>query len=178
MLTFYLSLIDTQEDKSKFELIYNQYSKLMKHVAIKLLNDDKLAEDAVHDAFIKLINHMDDLEDIDSTKTKNLIIIITKNTAIDLYRKWVKDKAVNFSGNEEIVDLSGSSLNDYSAGEIASVLDCLPEKYSEILMLTFVHNLKPREIADLIGIKPTAVSKRLERAKKLLADNLRSGDEM
>lgn len=178
MLTFYLSLIDTQEDKSKFELVYNQYSKLMKQVAINQLRDDKLAEDAVHDAFIRLINRLDDIEDVDSPKTKNLIIIITKNTAIDLYRKWIKDKAVNFSDNEETVNLSDNSLDDYSAGEIVSILDCLPEKYSEILMLTFVHNLKPREIADLIGIKPTAVSKRLERAKKLLADNLRSGDEI
>lgn len=176
MLSFYLSLIDTQEDKSKFELIYNQYSRLMKHVAIKLLNDDKLAEDAVQDAFIKLINRLDDIEDIGSPKTKNLIIIITKSTSIDLYRKWKKEKAVSFFDEDDVI-LTGGSLDDYSVGEIADVLDCLPEMYSEVLMLTFVHNYKPREIADIIGIKPTAVSKRLERAKKLLAANLLSGDE-
>jgi len=48
VLVFYLSVIDTEEDKTKFELIYEQYGKLMFYIANQILKDQFLAEDAVH----------------------------------------------------------------------------------------------------------------------------------
>lgn len=51
-------MMDTQEEKSKFEELYYQYRKLMHWRAKQILTDDMLAEDAVHEAFIKIIRHM------------------------------------------------------------------------------------------------------------------------
>ena len=58
MLMLYMSMLDTQEEKSKFEEIYIQYRKLMFVCAKSILKDDALAEDAVHNAFIKIIRHL------------------------------------------------------------------------------------------------------------------------
>ncbi len=51
MLPIYLALLETEEEKQKFGLIYEKYRKLMHWVAKGILNDDRLAEDAVHEAF-------------------------------------------------------------------------------------------------------------------------------
>lgn len=40
MLFFYLSALDTQEERTKFEEIYKKYGKLMKYVAYNILRDD------------------------------------------------------------------------------------------------------------------------------------------
>ena len=54
MLLYYLSLVDTEEEKSKLENLYYEYKALMKYIAFNILGDNGLAEDAVHEAFIKL----------------------------------------------------------------------------------------------------------------------------
>lgn len=50
MLMLYLSLIETPEDKSKFEKIYTNYEKKMYAVSYKIKNVED-AEDIVHDMF-------------------------------------------------------------------------------------------------------------------------------
>ncbi len=57
-MLFYLSLLDTEEEKSKFEQLYYQYRKLMYLCAWEVLRDEQLAEDAVHEAFIKLTKYL------------------------------------------------------------------------------------------------------------------------
>lgn len=48
MLPIYLAMLDGDDEKSKFESLYLTYRKLMFHVANGILNDEGLAEDAVH----------------------------------------------------------------------------------------------------------------------------------
>lgn len=48
----YLMMIDAEEDKQKFAILYETYRHLMMKVALNVLKDTFLAEDAVHEAFI------------------------------------------------------------------------------------------------------------------------------
>lgn len=78
VLLFYLSLLDTEEEKSKLEKLYYQYKALMKYIALDILKDYSMADDAVHEAFIKLIRHLDGIDEIDSRKTKAFIVIVIR----------------------------------------------------------------------------------------------------
>ena len=51
-MLIYLQIIETDEDKSKFEQIYETYRGLMFHTAFKVLTHEQDAEDAVHHAFV------------------------------------------------------------------------------------------------------------------------------
>ena len=48
-------MIETEEDKVKFEQIYETYRDLMFRVASQILRNDHDAEDAVHQAFVSII---------------------------------------------------------------------------------------------------------------------------
>ena len=48
----YLQMIDTPEDRSKFEQLYLEYRGLMFHAANQILHNEQDAEDAVHQAFL------------------------------------------------------------------------------------------------------------------------------
>ena len=87
MLLFYLSLIETEEDKAKFERLYNQYRNLMKSIALDKLGDDWFAEDAVNDAFVKLARHVKTIDEDNCHKTKGLFVIVIKNICKDKIRK-------------------------------------------------------------------------------------------
>ena len=52
MLVYYLQMLDTPEEKIRFEQIYLKYRGLMYQVADGILHNRQDAEDAVHNAFL------------------------------------------------------------------------------------------------------------------------------
>lgn len=58
----YLLLLDTKDEKENFTLLYETYHRQLYFVAFSILNDKHLAEDMVHDTFIKLTTHMDKID--------------------------------------------------------------------------------------------------------------------
>lgn len=54
----YLAMIETPEEKTKFERLYLHYRALMYHVAYQILHNESDAEDVVHSAFVKIAEHM------------------------------------------------------------------------------------------------------------------------
>ena len=95
-MIIYLAMIDSPEGRHKFEFIYNRYKNLMFYTASKILGDTRDSEDTVHDAFLKIIEIIDDITDVECPQTKSLVVTITENKAIDLYRKRRKRKITPF----------------------------------------------------------------------------------
>ena len=65
----YMMMIDTPEDQSKFEIIYRQYGALMFYIANKILNHKQESEDAVHQAFVKIAENIDKINEPICPKT-------------------------------------------------------------------------------------------------------------
>ncbi len=63
-MIIYLQMIESDEDKSKFEQLYIMYKGLMFHVAMKILKNEFDAEDAVHQAFLSLIENLKKISDV------------------------------------------------------------------------------------------------------------------
>ena len=55
----YLAMIDSDADKSKFEILYSEYKNLMYYTANRILRNSSDAEDVVHQAFLKVIEILD-----------------------------------------------------------------------------------------------------------------------
>lgn len=170
MLLFYLSLIETDEGKSKFEKLYYKYRWLMFSVAKEILKNKQLAEDATQEAFIKIARAMDKIEDVDSHKTKNFVVIITRNACLDML-----DKEKRHMGMAHIDDMEVSETTEYFDLEtlaLQSVVEAIKElspEYRDVIQLKYYYNFKEKEIADALGITYAAVRKRLERARNRLS---------
>ncbi|WP_343097458.1 RNA polymerase sigma factor, partial [Clostridioides difficile] len=91
-MLIYLAMLELEEDKIKFEKIYEKYRQIMFYVANKILKDDHLSEDAVHNAFLRIIKNIDKIDEVDSPRTKAFIVIIVERIAIDFYRKRKREK--------------------------------------------------------------------------------------
>lgn len=163
-------MIDTYDKKDKLEQLYLKYRKLMKYIALNILSDEQLSEDAVHNAFLKIINHLDKFSSIDCQETKNLIVIIVRSVSIDMYRKRNKE-----FDKTDIIDKELSTETDFSAvqtEDIIKEIEALPEIYKDILLLKIEYDYTDKEIAKILGIKADTVSKRLERARNRLKQQL------
>lgn len=175
MLSLFLSMVEGPEDKNKFEELYLKYNKLMKHIAMDILHDEGLAEDAVHDAFLNLVRYIDKIEDISCHKTKHLIIIVIENVSKNLYNKRKKESIVDLSFDEEAVVDERFSFQDYDESAIIQEIMKLPSTLSGVLVLKYVNGYSNKEIAKILNVSAVVVRKRLERAKRTLKIALRQG---
>ena len=167
-MLIYLSLLDSEEEISKFELIYNTYKKQMYYTANNILKDSHLAEDAVHNAFLRIINNLEKIEDINSYKTKGLIVIIVKNVSIDIYRKNKKERD-NTIFIDDLDDINGyDEINKNDLGDLEIAISKLPENYKQVFLLKFSHELTDNEISEILDIKPDNVRKRISRGREKL----------
>ena len=177
MLLFYMSLIDENKDKDKFEKIYYKYNRLMKYIAFNILNDEYLAEDATHEAFIKLTRYLKKIEEIDCPKTKSFIVIIIRSVSLDILKKEKCVKVLNIDEIKNIPTVEKDFLDAVNTEELVLAIKSLPDTYRDVIELKAYYELKDKEIADILRISLSAVKKRLQRARNALKENLKGGRE-
>lgn len=174
MLT-YLMIIDSDKDKDKFEQIYINYKGSMFKIANAILNDVGLAEDAVHQSFIKIMNNLHNIDDIFCNKTRAFIVIIVRNTAIDMYRKRKKHNIIYLENIEkesidENISPPGFVITEESFELMKNNISKIPQIYSDVIVLRYINGFTNSEIAKILNISNGNVRVRLHRAKKMLLE--------
>ena len=171
-------MIDTEEDKRKFVVIYETYRYLMMKVALNILKDTFLAEDAVHEAFIKVAKNMENIGEIDATETKRYLLTITKNATIDIYRKRKRQFQTELCVDElEGCDVPLTYADTDVEDGILDILKDLPVKYRDVFLLKYSNNLDNGEIAKLLNITEGNVRQRLSRGKTMIQQALNKQEE-
>lgn len=171
-MLIYLAMIDSHEEKSKFEIIYNTYKQLMYYTASNILGDTTDSEDVVHEAFLKIIEILEKIDKPDSPQTRSLIVTITENKAIDLYRKRKKHSVVPFE--EEYLGVPEQSKIDQIADQelIVKAILSLPGRYREVLLLKYARGYSMDEIAAILSMTKENVKKTIQRARRKLEESL------
>ena len=173
-MLFYLSLLETEEEQSKFRQLYEQYYRLMLYRAREILYDDQLAEDAVEEAFLKIIKNFNKIGDVKSNKTKHFIVIVVESAAKDIWRKEKKHHHESWEVLEErYCDQLAEQINEPTTIEKAIL--SLPLTYQQVFHLKYGLGYDNKEIARMLGIKEGTLRQRIARGKVLLQERL---DEM
>lgn len=162
-MLIYLQMIETEQDRSKFETLYLQYRHLMFSAAYAILQNKEDAEDAVHQAFVKVAENMGKISEAVCPKTASFVVTIVENKAIDLYRRKKRHQSVPFE--EETV---GLSIEYTGENELARCMAALPAKYRQVLMLKYYHGYNVTEIAKMLNLSTANVQKIEQRAKAKL----------
>lgn len=173
-ILFYLTLIGNENDRSKFEKLYISYKASMFNVANAILHDECLAEDAVHQSFIKIMNNLHKIDEIYANKTRSLIVILVKNTAIDIYRSRKRERGVSFDDlikepADENVLPDDFIIQKETAECIKEVIGKMNANYSEVILLKYVQGYNNEEISKILNISNANVRYRLHKGKKMLA---------
>ena len=172
MLFVYLSLLETDDDRDKFTILYEKYSKLLKYVAFQKLHDDQLAEDAAHNAFLNIIKNFHMVGDPNSHKTRRLLVVVTENAAIDILRKQKKYPQSSFDELEPVLGREQDLLDKIAVRELMDMIAALPDIHRIALELRVFQGLSEKQIAAILDISYEAVRKRLERARAMLMQQM------
>lgn len=177
MLVLYLTYIDDEKDKEKFEKLYHAHKKQMSLVAMSIVHNEVDVEDIVHDVFLNVATrHMDTINRItDETDLRNYMLKATKNTAIN----WnIKQRRVVYTTNEidvepPVLDLSDDKFIEYLCQKIEytrvlEAIKLLEPKYRDALYHHFVMEVPVPQLAKYLNQSVSATKKQLVRGKKKL----------
>ena len=141
------------------------YGQLLSFVEAKV-KERATAEDIVQEVFIKIHSKAGQLKETD--KISGWIYQITRNAVADHFRKH--------SRNVDPINVDWESsyheFNDCVAHCLRVLLGSLPEKYRIPLQLAELDNLSQYEIAEKLNITYSGARSRVQRARKMLKDNL------
>lgn len=161
----YLQIIETSEEKTKFEQLYLEYRGLMYHIAYEILHNEQSAEDATHQAFVKIAENIKKIDAPVCPKTHGYVVTIVEHEAIDQYRKAKKRQAAPLTD-----DIHGVEVVYDGDDILTSCILKLPARYREMILLRYHQGYSVREIAAIMGISLPAAIKLDQRAKNKLKE--------
>lgn len=173
-MLIYLQMLDTPEERAKFETLYYSHRKTMLHIAMKILKDHQLAEDAVQEAFLRLAKNFSKIEQVNCPRTRLFTVIIVRNISLTMLAERKKENVLE--SPEAVIpieyNLEEDVLERIAYEEVLSAIRELPVIYRDILYLQCVEEYKLTEISKLLGIETETVKKRAQRGRKKLLEQL------
>lgn len=151
------------------ETCYQLYEQKMYQVAYRILHDSGCAEDAVQEAFFKLMRKKIYFEDAASDDCKRYLITVIKHASIDIYHKKRKEQEIlYFPGEEDLMYHAADTQLEEDEFCLQEFISNLPPKYHSVVTCLALKHLSVKETANELGIKEATVRKRFERAKRML----------
>jgi len=155
----------------------------MQRIAYKILKDTQFAEDIVSESMIKIIRNINIIDDVDTKRCANFVYTITKNTALDLYRKRQNEnkKHITDYDVENVNNLEDKTNCDifesaYGFGEqMSRYINELAPIDIDIIGLKYGDDFTYREIGLILEMSEDAVRKRASRARDKLEMMIRKG---
>ena len=139
-------------------------------MAMGVLHDGPDAEDAVHQAFLSVLENLEKLPDVESPKTQAYVVTVTERKAIDILRE-----EKNYVGAE--MDELGMEFQTPGANGLEDAMERLPARYREIMLLRYQQGYDTKELARMMGMRRESVEKLLWRAKTRLRQIMEEGQE-
>ena len=163
---------DKDAVRSFVESCYTLYEQKLYYSALRILRDEGLAEDAVHDVFCALIKRGACFDDPSSEGCRRYLLKAVKNASIDVCSKRRKEADALPPETLELISDGddGQTVREESA-DLRAMVSRLPERYRETVECLTVKGMTTAETADALGITEENVRKRLERAKKKLKES-------
>ncbi|WP_255575630.1 RNA polymerase sigma factor [Caproiciproducens faecalis] len=171
-------MIQNESDRSFVEELYNRYSSTMLYIAQGILKDRSSAEEAVSQAFIKIIDNLQKFRFENCNKTKGLVVIIVRHISYDMLKSEKRRHSVPLELLETEITAVGDDaplemiVSAESYHFVMDCLSCLNEHYKDVLRLKLIYEYEDEEIAEMLAISQENVRVRFQRARKALMQEM------
>ena len=150
-----------------------EYSAALYRVAYSVMRNSADAEDAVQEAFLRVLKHREKLHEIRDVRV--WLVRITWNVVLDRKRR-----SKTRPENDDIADFERvlpsterradeEAISSQENARILALIDRLPAKEREALLLSAVEELSTAEIAAVLKTTESSVRSRIFRARRELS---------
>ena len=160
------------EDAALAALV-DQYAGALYRVAFSVLRNQADAEDAVQEAFVRVLRHRETLGEVRDHRV--WLIRIVWNIVLDRKRRAkTRPETDDVADLARVLPMKGLSAEEHAAAaqhhaHVLACVDQLPAKERQVMMLSAFEELSSVEIAAVLEISESSVRSRLFRARNLMA---------
>ncbi len=168
----------TPEQKRKLDALFRKYAAEMQRISISILKNPEDAEDAVQEALITIVRHIDSIVSVDAPKTRSFVMIVARSRALDILKR--RDPSVSQDVYELADRLDSGRNTERELAETESLksrLGKLRPEYREILLLRFDNGFSTEETADILDISYDNAKRTISRAREALKKIMEEDDE-
>lgn len=142
-----------------------QYQATLLTMCYAYLHERQIAEDAVQETFLRAYKALDTFRGECQEKTwlTSIAINVCRNA-----RKSAWLRRVDRRVTPEQLPVATWDHYDQDAADLATAIQRLPNKLKEVVLLYYYQEISMPEIAGMIGISPSMVSKRIKKAREQL----------
>lgn len=150
-----------------------EYSAALYRVAYSVMRNSAEAEDAVQEAFLRVLKHQGKLSEIRDLRV--WLVRITWNVVLDRKRRGKtrpeNDDVADFARVLPSADRRADDqlISSQEHSRILALIDRLPAKEREALLLSAVEELSTIQIASVLGTTESSVRSRIFRARRGLS---------
>ena len=143
---------------------------IFRHCAYRCFDRER-AKELMQEVFMKAWDYLVSGKDIDNVQA--FLYRVANNLLIDEARRQKKRTGVSFEDmQEEGFDIEGEDGRDnatvFDAKAVAQVLYELEEPYRTAMILRYIDELSPKELASVLNETANTISVRLNRGMKML----------
>lgn len=159
-------------DPQAFAELYDRYLPVVYGYVYRRVNHKEAAEDITSQVFERVLRSIGGLRE--GVTFKVWLFRIAGNAVIDYYRSKGRRETTAIERMEKMADqASANGITEVeSRATVGELLEGLPEKHREVLVLHYLEEMDIKEMADLLGIGEQACYMRVYRATRQLAKNL------
>jgi RNA polymerase sigma-70 factor (ECF subfamily) len=163
-------MLDTEQERQKMTDLYEEHKYALLHYAMKIMKNQGMAEDAVHNAFISVIEKKEKYLNLSCRDFRRSAVIIVRNKCIDILRK--QKPFANISMEELEIFLESDEIpveeqvifeSEYEL--IRKHMNTIDEISKQVLVMKYLLNMSYKEIGEELGMTPKHVDTRIMRAK-------------
>ena len=148
---------NAREAARAFEILYQRHKDYVLRVALRFVPDTDTALDVLQETFLYLLRRFPPTgPGLDLTaKLTTLLYPVAKNTALTALRRTNRFPAAEVEPDEL------GTTEAAATGDAASLIEALPARQREVLLLRFVDGMSLDEIAQALDIPLGTVKSRL-----------------
>lgn len=168
LLVIFLAAL-SDDEKELVDRIFEEHNVLFYNISLNILHSQAEAEEAVSQAFLKIIENIEKISKLPSPQIAPYCVIMVKNESITLIRK--QKSATNLEPFEELADdelIEDDFCKNADHEQLLKAIASLSDEEKYFINLRFTNNMKIKDIAKLVGISEEATKKRGQRIIKKL----------
>jgi RNA polymerase sigma-70 factor, ECF subfamily len=146
------------------EALWQDMHTTLKRFIVKHVTDESSADDILQDVFMRIHTHANSLKD--AAKLESWMFQITRNAIVDYYRSQKHEPDISETMPAD--DPDEDDLASQLAPCLRAMIQDLPAKYREALVLTEYEGLTQGELAARLDISLSGAKSRVQRAREQL----------
>ncbi len=164
------AVIENENKRNELAEFYAKNKSRLYFIALSKLHNIEEAEDAVQEAFSRLVDKPEAFFKISSEKRLAYVDVIVRNIAVDMFN--AKNKMPLEQLYEQLKDanisLENALFDKISRDEVIAFINKLPTLQRNVLVLHCFFDLSIDETAQRLNISLTVATKRLALARKAI----------